>query len=572
MRGILYFSALSIVIMSVSACSPKSRGPIDLSNRNPIKGAIREPSDPGVVDNWFTKSPEVDQVEGSRVDLAYSTLKLKKSDPVIVAVVDGGVDISHEDLQGHIWTNPGESGLDANGKDKSSNQIDDEKNGFVDDVHGWNFLGGYDQNHKAVDVDAETLEVTRELVKMKAKQKALNEKGLQLNPDDQKYLDKVQQIVNDGRTQAQSEIDVLQPLSDTLAKDYEVLKDVLKVALVDVTVDNLNALSGLNEPQAAAQKEMLDILAKTNSTTVVRVQTILKDDKDALAYYYNEAFNPRAAIVKDDPENLNDKNYGNNDVTGPDADHATHVSGIIAANRDNGVGINGIATDVRIMSVRAIPNGDERDKDVANAIRYAVDNGAKVINMSFGKAFSPHKLEVNQAMQYAAAHGVLLVHAAGNENSDNDTGENYPNSRQLDSGGNVTGRVSTWIEVGASTQFNDEKLPAVFSNYGKTMVDLFAPGFKIKSTTPKNTYSVFSGTSMASPVVSGVVALMLAQRTDLSPWMVRQVVIETPRTYKDLQVLLPGTDPLSPIKLLFSELSASGGVVDAVNALTKVVE
>ena len=224
----------------------------------------------------------------------------------------------------------------------------------------------------------------------------------------------------------------------------------------------------------------------------------------------NPDFNSRS-IIGDDPEDINDTDYGNNDVTGPDAFHGTFVSGIIAAIRDNNVGINGIATDVEIMSVRAIPDGDERDKDVALAIRYAVDNGANVINMSFGKDFSPHKDFVDDAVRYAEAHNVLLIHAAGNDANDLDTIPSYPMNR-LNDGTMVT----NWITVGASSKNQDKDLPGVFSNYGKESVDLFAPGVNMISLYPGNLYDMGDGTSFAAPVVSGVAALILSYHPDLS--------------------------------------------------------
>ena len=151
------------------------------------------------------------------------------------------------------------------------------------------------------------------------------------------------------------------------------------------------------------------------------------DSQNKLDYAYNPDYDSRKLIVKDNYADSNERFYGNNDVEGPDALHGTHVAGIVGAVVGNEIGSDGIARNVKLMSVRAVPDGDERDKDVANAIRYAVDNGATIINMSFGKGYSWDKKAVDEAVKYAAKHDVLLVHAAGNSGQNNDKTDNFPN-------------------------------------------------------------------------------------------------------------------------------------------------
>jgi cell wall-associated protease len=301
---------------------------------------------------------------------------------------------------------------------------------------------------------------------------------------------------------------------------------------------------------------MLALLS--NGIDLARINRVLEYYGDQLTYFYNENFNPRT-IVGDNYTNATEKVYGNNDVIGADSSHGTHVSGSIAAVRDNNLGIKGVATNVKIMAVRVVPNGDERDKDVANGIRYAVDNGAKIINMSFGKAFSPYKKVVDEAMKYAASKGVLLVHAAGNSNQNNDIEANFPNRVLKGS----TEEVSTWLEIGASSFEKGLNLPADFSNYGKKSVDFFAPGVDILSTTPDNTYDTYSGTSMASPTAAGVAALILSYDSSLDASAVKSLMIDTSRRYPKLQVNLPGTE--TPV--LFSSLSKTGTVVDVLEAV-----
>ncbi|HET7179431.1 MAG TPA: S8 family peptidase, partial [Chryseosolibacter sp.] len=282
----------------------------------------------------------------------------------------------------------------------------------------------------------------------------------------------------------------------------------------------------------------------------------------AVEYGYNTDFNSRT-IVGDDPDKPTEKGYGNNDVEGPDARHGTHVAGIIAANRNNAIGIKGIADNVKIMSVRAVPNGDERDKDIANAIRYAADNGAQIINMSFGKSFSPHKDLVDKAVKYAESKGVLMIHAAGNDSDNLDKEKNFPN-RTYASGGHA----QSWLEIGASSWGADEDFVGSFSNYGKKSVDLFAPGVQIYSTTPNDTYENLQGTSMAAPATTGVAAIIMEYFPKLTADQVQEILRQSTRKFDGLKVMKPGTKEVVP----FSELSSSGGMVNAYQAVKLAME
>ncbi|HRO72206.1 MAG TPA: S8 family serine peptidase, partial [Saprospiraceae bacterium] len=281
---------------------------------------------------------------------------------------------------------------------------------------------------------------------------------------------------------------------------------------------------------------------------------------------YNPDFDPRKTIVMDDYNNPRERNYGNNDVTGPDPLHGTHVAGIVGAVRNNNIGMDGVATNVKLMSVRTVPDGDERDKDVANAIRYAVDNGASVINMSFGKGFGTHKDVVDEAVKYAASKDVLLVHAAGNSAQNNDVVASFPNAPYDKKTGFLFFKknrmAKNWIEVGALNYKDGEDAAAPFSNYGQTRVDLFAPGMKIYSTMPDNEYAELQGTSMAAPVVAGVAAVIRSVYPKLTAEQVKEAIMKsvTPLNHN---VKVPGTKEIQP----FSKLSVSGGVVNLYNAL-----
>jgi subtilisin family serine protease len=329
---------------------------------------------------------------------------------------------------------------------------------------------------------------------------------------------------------------------------------------VQITLEAVRAFETTDPALVAARLDVLELLS--GGFTEARLLRLQGAYRSRANFYYNTSFNPRG-VVGDNYADQNQRVYGNNDVIGPDSSHGTHVAGIIAADRENTLGINGVAIRVKIMAVRVVPDGDERDKDVANGIRYAVDNGAKIINMSFGKAYSPYKRVVDEAVRYAEAKGVLLVHAAGNSSLDLDQENNFPNrflgARQ---------QAANWLEIGASAFQKGPDLPATFSNYGKHSVDVFAPGVDILSTTPDNKYDTFSGTSMASPAAAGVAALLWSHDETLKLEELRALMVDTSRRYPRLSVKRPGV--ASPV--LFSNLSINGSILDANSAVSSLVQ
>ena len=495
--------------------------------------------------NWWDLDRTDDTFPGVSAAKAHTYLAGKKAEEVVVAVIDSGVDIEHEDLQGAIWTNEDE--IPGNG-------IDDDKNGYVDDVHGWNFIGGADGRN----VNYENLEVVRLYNTLKAKYNNRNRDGLSKKEKREydRYLEYKEQIENKRAE--------LEPN----AAQYAMIKEAVDAAIeeigkeaTDVTADDIAALES-EDPNIAIVKRVV-ANAAASGATFADVYEQLEGAEDyfdsQLNYNYNPDFDARE-IVGDDPTDINDRSYGNNDVEGPDAAHGTHVAGIIAAVRDNEVGVNGVGGSyVRIMSIRTVPNGDERDKDVANAIRYAVDNGAQIINMSFGKGQSPYKDAVDDAMKYAQKNDVLLVHAAGNDGKQLTLENNYPNDTYK--GRRRTGK--TWIEVGAASSSYDDGLAAGFSNYNKDYVDVFAPGARIYSTTPDNEYATFDGTSMAAPMVAGIAALVRSYFPDLNAKQVKEI-IEDSALPVTLQVVKPGSEDE---KVSFADLSATGGLANAYSAV-----
>jgi subtilisin family serine protease len=492
---------------------------------------------------WSQLDSLDDAIEGTSTAKAYANPKMPSSGKeIIVAVVDSGVDINHEDLKGKIWTNYAElNGIQG---------VDDDGNGYVDDVHGWNFLG----NRDGTNVDATTLEVTREYARLKKKSQKKR-----LSETEQAYFIKVSAQFNEELKDAQDSLRYYQEMMSAI----NLLK---KNGLQSETVEAVNQIQSNNREIEAAKQIALRIFGNPRIKNSEGLKAIIDDNTQKIQFCYNENFSS-SQIVGDNPQNLDETGYGNNDVSGPDASHGTHVAGIIAANRDNNLGILGQADLVKIMSVRTVPNGDERDKDVANAIYYAVKNGAKIINMSFGKTFSPQKKAVDKAVLYAESKGVILVHASGNDGMSTEKGHNNFPLKKVRQNTPLEREVTNWIEVGASSKLKGPKMAAYFSNYGKSTVDVFAPGVSILSSIPGNGYAEFNGTSMATPQVAGVLALLMSRFPLYATSEIVEAVLENTTQYSDQLVNIPCKDIPCTGQISFSELSRTGGIVNTNKAL-----
>ena len=501
--------------------------------------------------DWFNLDPVDNGAMGVSTHKAYELLngeKAKKT--IIVAVIDSGVDIEHEDLDGKIWVNEGE--IPGNG-------IDDDNNGYVDDVNGWNFIGGPNNTN----VEDDTYELTREYVRLRPFYDGIDSSDVKRRDrEEYAYWLSIKKELEENQEEAEMNHRFTSVLYTQLRAFSESIKETLDKD--DITESDLKSLD-TDDPELKEAVSMISQLFFNFNEPGTTLNTIMADLKEAVDYYesqalyaYNPEFNPRP-IVGDDPENYREKYYGNNDVIGPDAGHGTHVAGIIAANRTNQFGIIGIAEHVLIMPIRAVPNGDERDKDIANAIYYAVDNGADIINMSFGKSYSPGKKHVDKAVRYAGRKGVLLVHAAGNSGKEVQRDNNFPNKWL-----GKRREASNWIEVGASAWKAGENLPGRFSNYSAEAVDLFAPGVDVFSTIPDDSYKANSGTSMAAPVVSGVAALILAYYPRLTPEEIKSILKQSVYDHSGQMVIKPGNDDE---EVPFGALSITGGVINAYQAL-----
>lgn len=489
--------------------------------------------------NWQLLDESVDHVAGISVERAMTELLAGKTPKrtVLVAIIDDGVDTAQVDLRPNLWVNP---------KEVAGNKKDDDGNGYVDDIHGWNFIGGRDGQ----DVRWDTFEVTRQYaachnMAAASGQPAITDAGRckQIDEDYDKQRKELEQNVQNYRG-----------ARDILQQIIPVLKS--SIGSDSLTSERVRAIRPTSPDVTRARQIFLDLASQ--GATPAAIEDGLTSLEGQLKYALNPQFNSRT-VVGDHYTDLSEHSYGNNDVMGPDAKHGTHVAGIIGAVRGNGIGVDGIAPAVKLMMIRTVPDGDERDKDIGNAIRYAVDNGAQIISMSFGKAYSPYKVAVDDAVKYADAHGVLMVHAAGNDGADLSKGKNFPTPAYL--GG---GHPQNWIEVGASSWKGGSSLAATFSNYGHTEVDVFAPGVDILSTIPGNQYERDSGTSMAAPVVSGLAALILDFYPNLTATEVRRIIVTSVTKHTDQMVTQPGSDKNT---VSFGSLSVSGGIVNAYNAL-----
>ena len=513
---------ISVLLNNCGSTAPLLSTPIENIDQTAIK--MSELSEKQMM-SWGHLDLIKDSIPGTSLELAYEKLVKKSGKNVIVAVIDSGIDVLHKDLEGNIWINKNE--LPNNG-------IDDDKNGYIDDINGWNFLG---------DSNNEQLEYVRILANNDVSHPDFKKAQELYEKEQEKYQRLKKNTLNIKITVENSK----NAIATYLNKWPFDQKDVEEIKTDDEKLSQ----------QLSIIKRVFSFGYKSVDELIEEFDRDLKRFEETLSYNLNLNFDGRGA-VGDNPNDLSDRNYGNNNVMPKKGrSHGTHVTGIIAAVRNNGVGINGVANKVKIMAIRNTPNGDEYDKDVALGVYYAVDNGAKVINMSFGKSFSPHSDWVRDAIAYAAKKDVLIVAAAGNDSKNTDNNLYYPND-QVGTGEEVS---DNFLKVGSTTYKYGSGIVSGFSNYGNSSVDLFAPGSQIYSCYPDNKYKFNSGTSMAAPLVTGIAALIFSQYPKLSAAQVKHVLMASGLPIVKKVSLSDGT------VVPFSSLSRSGRLVNAYNAL-----
>ncbi|TAE31779.1 MAG: peptidase S8 [Cytophagales bacterium] len=503
--------------------------------------------------NWSHLDPAKDSIAGISLNGAYELLKGRTSQPVVVAIIDSGVDTDHEDLKDVVWKNP---------KETPDNNVDDDKNGYPDDLTGWNFMGSKDGTTYETDQE----EVTQIYVLWKDKYDKADPKRLKgREAEEYAIYQKAKERFVKGYAANQAK---RRAISDSVGffTGLNALKPQLDGKPFDIS--SINELKPADSTQAGVRAVLGEVFTEQFRSFDMMYRILERAYprlKEALLAETEKSFNPdnqNRKAVGDNPLDPNERYYGSPKLQLGDSEelamHGTHVAGIVGAKRGNNVGVDGIADNVRIMTIAVVPsNGDERDKDVANGIRYAVDNGAKVINMSFGKRFSPYKPQVDAAIRYAEERDVLLIHASGNNAENYDSVPAYPRPEYED------GRTArNFMTIGNSTARLNEGLAARSSNYGSRTVDLFAPGTDIESTIPRNNYAAFTGTSMAAPCVAGVAALLRSYFPNLTAVQVKDILMKS--VYKpELSVLRPASKQRVP----FSSLSISGGIVNAAGAV-----
>ncbi|WP_304136737.1 S8 family peptidase [Mesonia mobilis] len=542
---------LAAALAAVFAASCGTTGPTITST--PIENIDQQPLKTSDLNEdqlkaWAGSDLVTDTIPGMSVQKAYDEIiKDFQGKTVIVGVVDSGVDIEHEDLKNVIWTNEDE--IPGNG-------IDDDKNGYVDDIHGWNFLGNTIE---------ENLEYVRILKNLKPKYDGKDASDIaEANKEEFELYEKAQKEYDEEYSEISRNVNYYNQLSQQIASARAAVSE--KLGKEDFTKEELIAMEA-EETSLQQQKGLLLNIMNNGGEDLDDVASQIQGGID----YYQGRLDSHLNLelegrkTGDNPDDLTDTNYGNNDVDGPDpekadAKHGTHVAGIIAAERNNGIGMNGVARNIKIMAVRAVPDGDEYDKDIALGIRYAVDNGAKVINTSFGKYYSTHPEWVIDAIKYAAKKDVLIVNAAGNDALDMDVTRIYPNDQTPENNEEI---ADNFLTVGASNFDYGSDLVARFSNYGQTNVDVFAPGTKIWSTTPNNEYEFLQGTSMASPAVAGVAAMIRSLYPKLSAAEVKDILMKSGLASPQEVMVGGNSDDIRP----FAELSVSGRMVNMYNAL-----
>lgn len=488
--------------------------------------------------NWYNSSKT-----GMSTDKAYKKLKKITPDTVIVAIIDSGIDTKHEDLQGVIWVNKGE--IPGNG-------IDDDGNGYIDDIHGWNFLGNADGEMQG----PARLNVTRIYAELKPRFEDVEADDVKAeDKEDYALYLETKAVVEENREKYGNYIAQITQLKDQMLPMLpEMIANMMDVE--ELTEKSLKKWKA----EGAQEKQMkqLGLQILSGELTEETLNEQIEQLQGMIDHHHNPDYDDRS-LIGDDVYDITDTNYGNNNVKGPDSEHGTHVGGIVASLRGNGLGGDGVADNVKLMSLRAVPDGDEFDKDVALAIRYAVDNGAKVINGSFGKSYSSLPHAVYEAIMYAQENDVLFVHAAGNSALDLALNPNFPAVKY-----DFQEKPFTHLlTIGASTRVHDEELAARFSNYGKCEVDIFAPGFEIYNAFPENEYKAIAGTSMAAPMVSGVAALLKGYFPSLTMAEVRQIILDSGDYFGDTYQKVPGSDEL----VMFDNLSKTGKVVNVLSAV-----
>ncbi len=515
-----------------------------------------------VIKGWHLLDAKEDGYHGISLKQAMQLLKNKKPEPVIVAVMDGGIDTSHYALKKVLWKNK---------KEIAGNSKDDDGNGYVDDVYGWNFLG----NAQGENVNKESQEVVRVYHQLAPKFTNKNfdiTNAGQQEKNDYQLWQRSNQLLE---SKAEDRMGLMMVEASVRTNRYFDSLIRCEMKMPEYTAEELEQFIPKNSITKKAKLGYLRFIElleldrdKTNRQLFTDLDKMIDQQKELQMGKIRPVTNFRNVIVGDNEDEFTNIHYGNGDVMGGTALHGTHVSGIIAGSTDStNTEVYGVCKMAEIMTVRCVPDGDEHDKDVALGIMYAVKNGAKVINMSFGKDLSPHKHWVDEAIKYAAVHDVLIIHASGNDGRNTDEDPDYPSPFLLDNE-----KANNVITVGASGDSSlNCGMVADFTNYGKQTVDVLAPGVKIYSSIPGNEYAYEQGTSMSAPIVSGLAALLRSYFPQLSAVAVKNIIEQSvDKSMTEQRFKMPGG--LKKERIEMKNICKTGGIVNAYNAVKLALE
>lgn len=511
--------------------------------------------------DWHLRSLGPDSIWGAGIEKAYQMLDGKKAKKKVrVAVISRGFDMEHEDLVDVLWTNK---------KEKPGNGSDDDKNGYIDDVHGWNFLGTKDGR----DVIYTSEAISREFDKIRARFEELDAKGrsrtLAEKDEYMQYLNLARESKIEGmymstilaKNIAKGMEEINQKLHEAYPNDSDfTYEQFLKIVPAPETLDSLNDIAyNVNMLiWGFSQKQMWSDRYKTRYDNA---QSYEKQYQDLKARQKDER-----GMIGDNMNDINDAQYGNANLLTGNPSVGTGLAGVIAAKRGNDIGIDGIADNAELMLIRAVPEGDGYDKDIAVAIRYAIKNGADIILIATHKKVAEDKDIVRLALEEAEQEDILIVHAVGESPRDIDNNPTYPSGLKEDGS-----YYNNFINVAAS---NVNGLPLSLSNYGKKNVDLFAPGVDVYSCDAGDNYFKLTGTNASAAVVTGVAALIKSRFPKLTASQIKEIIVSTATNAPTEGVFYPFVSEASnetPKTAQYSDLCRSGGIIDAAAAVQKAM-
>jgi subtilisin family serine protease len=530
-------------------------------------------------ENWHHLAPE-DGVFGAAIERAHAAAResgLRPARrPITIALIGGGIDISHKAISDIIWVNR---------RERRINGRDNDRNGWIDDRHGWNFLG-----NDTMTINSLSTMGDREFLRLKDKYNHFlfvedgiaymfdDELGALVEtepPADMEEFEYFLRVVteselaetNRGVMLAKAVVWYIREIGHSMRMAYP--ERVLTRTDFGEFVRAQQSTTAMQDALFAfidlmfmsANTEDWNTMAAFADTEFIPIQELRHERAMA------RRFPRERELIGDDPNDLNDKGYGNNNLLANNALRNTMIAGIIGAGGGQSE-IRGITNNVQIMTLRIEADfGEPYMKDMALAIRYAVEQGADIIQLgATNRLFPRHQSHwVEEALRYAEQRNVLVVIPVRDLSSNLDDFPFYPN-RNLS-----TGTLSNIITVAASDSLGN---PFLWANFSETELDIFAPGVEIKSAMPGNRYAIDSGSAYAAAMVTGVAAFIKNYFPQITPAQMRQLLIDTVTDRSDAEVEKQYRATAGSMRgriatdlFLFSDLCVSGGILNAERAI-----